>query len=196
MSCERNFCDWIACGQDSIAVNATLQPSTQYTWFITAGNKAKYSGTVETDADGHFIITGLPNGLLNPYAGVFILNVGTGCNAAVFNDSAYCDPFDTISFEVVNGSTDKNTLGCECLGVEPTTDCFPTLVEFTDEATKDITYTSAMRNKYGDIPTVQVWIYVNGVLTNVSVSVSFDANPATLISIDFGGISSGVIVIR
>jgi hypothetical protein len=163
---------------------------------------AKYSGYVTTDTSGFFLIdTSLfPNGLLNPYAGEFTLEV-TGedaylCASSTWNDSAYCTPYKCINFDVKNGNAGKNILGCPCLETVEGS-CYPLIIPFTDLATLDITYTTAMVLKYGAVPTVQVWIYDNSNrLVNMGVSVVLDANPATLISIDFGGIGSGIIVIR
>jgi len=122
MACLPCFKDYISCGNDTIAVVGNLTKSTLYTWVLT--NKGvKYSGEVTTDEiDGTFIIdvSSLPDGLLNPYAGTFELAVfigeGSGaiCEPAKWNDSAYCDPYDCIVFEVVNGTAVKNTIGCPC----------------------------------------------------------------------------------
>lgn len=122
MACLPCFKDYISCGNETIAVVGNLTPATLYTWVLT--NKgAKYSGEVTTDdEDGTFIINTslLPDGLLNPYAGTFELQVFLGegagaiCNPGTWNDSAYCDPYDCIIFEVVNGTEVKNTLGCPC----------------------------------------------------------------------------------
>ena len=71
------------------------------------------------------------------------------------------------------------------------------MVPFTSVATLDIPYTSDMQLKYGDVPTVQTWIYDGlGRLVFMGISASFDANPVTLISLDFGGIASGIVVIK
>ena len=76
--------------------------------------------TGTTDANGNFTITvaDLPNGLLNPYAGEFTLeifdNTAYQCGPASWNDSAYCDAYSCISFDVRNGDHVKNTLGCPC----------------------------------------------------------------------------------
>ena len=74
--------------------------------------------------------------------------------------------------------------------------CEPLVVSFTDVATLDIPYTAQLRLKYGDFPTVQAWIDDgNGNLINAGITISMD-NPVTLISLDFGGPASGIVVIR
>ncbi len=119
MACLPCYKDWISCGNATIDVVGKLAASTAYIWTIT--NKgAKYQGEVTTNSDGGFTIdvADLPDGLLNPYAGVFTLTVTANdayqCAASTWNESAYCDSYDCIEFEVVNGSANKNTLGCPC----------------------------------------------------------------------------------
>lgn len=74
--------------------------------------------------------------------------------------------------------------------------CEPTVISFTAQSVLSVPYTALMVSKYGDVPTVQVWIYVDGVLTNVGITANFDAMPPTMINFDFGGVSDGIIVIR
>lgn len=118
IDCIPCYQDHISCGNETITVLGTLTADTEYKWILT--NKgAKYSGVATTDASGNFTITvaDLPDGLLNPYAGEFTLEVVTAddyCIPATWNDSAYCEPYTCISFEVVNGTDVKNTLGCPC----------------------------------------------------------------------------------
>jgi hypothetical protein len=79
----------------------------------------------------------------------------------------------------------------------PAGECRPTISTFTDAATLTIPYTSSMRDLYGNFPTVQAWIDDGaGNLTNFGITISFDANPPTVINLDFGGVASGVVVIR
>lgn len=76
-------------------------------------------------------------------------------------------------------------------------DCSPTIVTFTSVATLAIPYTSYLLSKYGDFPTVQVWIYDGmGQLINMGITAAFDAYPPTMINLDFGGSASGIVVIR
>ncbi len=118
--CTPCFSDYISCGLDTILVAATLEADAEYVWIITTPMGAKYSGEVTTNENGNFTIpvSALPDGLLNPYAGIFILTVQANdayqCNSATWNDSAYCDSYTCISFEVKNGDHVKNTLGCPC----------------------------------------------------------------------------------
>lgn len=81
--------------------------------------------------------------------------------------------------------------------VDGTTVCEPTIVEFINQETLNIPYTAALQDMYGTVPTVQTWIYdTNGDLVNMGITASFDAMPPTMISFDFGGTASGIIVIR
>lgn len=75
--------------------------------------------------------------------------------------------------------------------------CEPTVVTFASVATLAIPYTAVLSNKYGPFPTVQVWIYDGtGQLLNMGITASFDTYPPTMLNFDFGGVSSGIIVIR
>lgn len=199
MACQTCYKDWISCGNEALVINGTLIPETEYTWILTHANGAKYLGSTTTDGDGYFVIpySEFPAGFFNPYAGPFQLEVQTGhCAPALWNDSAYCDSYTCIEFEVKNGNGDKNTIGCPCLeDIEGC--CSPTIVEFEDVATLDIPYTSQMQLKYGDVPTVQTWIYDGlGRLVFMGIFTSFDGVPPTTISLNFGGVATGVVVIK
>lgn len=74
--------------------------------------------------------------------------------------------------------------------------CEPVVASFTNEATLVIPYTTSLRLKYGEFPTVQAWIDDgNGNLTNMGITITMD-NPVTNINLDFGGPASGIVVIR
>lgn len=119
-TCTPCYKDYISCGLESIDVIGALVADSAYTWILTTPQGAKYSGEVTTNSVGGFTIAvaDLPNGLLNPYAGIFTLTVKNNdaydCNSSTWNDSAYCTAYDCISFEVINGDHIKNTLGCPC----------------------------------------------------------------------------------
>lgn len=77
------------------------------------------------------------------------------------------------------------------------TDCSPTIVTFLNVSTLAIPYTAFYQSKYGVFPTVQVWIYDgSGNLLNMGITAAFDTYPPTMINLDFGGTSSGIVVIR
>jgi hypothetical protein len=76
-------------------------------------------------------------------------------------------------------------------------DCSPTVVTFFNESTLSIPYTVQLQDKYGLVPSIQVWIYDDmGILTNMGITATFDAVPPTTLNFDFGGPASGIIVIR
>ena len=118
--CIPCYKDYISCGLTQLHVIGRLVASSAYTWVLTTPQGAKYSAEITTDTAGAFTIdvAALPEGLLNPYAGIFTLTVKNNdaydCNGSTWNDSAYCEKYDCISFEVVNGDEIKNTLGCPC----------------------------------------------------------------------------------
>lgn len=75
--------------------------------------------------------------------------------------------------------------------------CDPTIVQFLNVPNLVVPYTTGLQAQYGPFPTVQVWIYDGlGQLVNMGITAAFDAYPPTTISFDFGGPSSGIIVIR
>jgi len=121
--CTPCFNDYISCGLTSIRVIGTLVPDAPYVWIIRTAQNAMYSGEVTTNSAGGFTIPviSLPPALLNPYAGIFTLTVRAAdayeCNSSTWNDSAYCDGYDCISFEVRNGDHVKDTLGCPCMEI-------------------------------------------------------------------------------
>lgn len=73
--------------------------------------------------------------------------------------------------------------------------CDPTFISFTNQSTLAIPYTASMLGKYGNVPTLKVWIYEGTELVNMSVRQAFDAYPPTELMFDFGGLASGVIKI-
>lgn len=78
-----------------------------------------------------------------------------------------------------------------------TADCDPTIITFTNQTNLVIPYTASMIDKYGQVPTVQVWIYNDqGELQNMGVTATFDAMPPGFINVDLGGLGSGIVVIR
>jgi hypothetical protein len=120
--CTRCYSDYISCGNETLTVVSALEANAAYIWVITTSQGAKYSGAVTTDANGMFDIdvTTLPEGLLNPYAGNFVLTVVAAdayqCNTEAWNDLEGCDSYTCIEFDVRNGDQIKNTLGCPCGG--------------------------------------------------------------------------------
>ncbi len=106
---------------------------------------------------------------------------------------------------VVEYGNDEDAFGFKyCYGgnlpngeTTPTLDCSPTIVTFVGVATLAIPYTALLQDKYGVFPTVQVWIYDGtGQLLNMGITAAFDTYPPTMINLDFGGVASGIVVIR
>jgi hypothetical protein len=108
---------------------------------------------------------------------------------------------DDCFTSVVEYGNDENFAGfnyCNAGGIDSEdTTCDKTVIEFVNKETMTVPYTAALQSMYGEMPTVQVWIYdPGGALVNMNTSVTFDAMPPTQINFDFGGLASGVIVIR
>lgn len=125
----------------------------------------------------------------------------------VVNEVNYCtncfqripDPCFTSVIEYGN---DENFAGfnyCNAGAIDSGGDtgtCEPEIYSFTNQEQVVIPYTASLVDRFGAVPTVQVWTYVDGVLMNVGVVANFDAMPPTTITINNGGPSSGVIIIR
>jgi hypothetical protein len=44
---------------------------------------------------------------------------------------------------------------------------------------------------------VQAWVYDGmGQLVNMGITIAFDTYPTTVINLDFGGVSTGIVIIR
>lgn len=105
---------------------------------------------------------------------------------------------------VVEYGNDEDAFGFKyCLGGDipgggsSEIDCSPTVVTFVSVPTLTIPYTALLQDKYGPMPTVQVWIYDgSGQLINMGITAGFDTYPPTVINLDFGGNASGIVVIR
>lgn len=124
-----------------------------------------------------------------------IVSFCSNCLERISNDCytsviEYGNDEDGLGFKYCHGgnlpSDDPDTATCE-----------PTIVTFIGVATLAIPYTALLQSKYGNFPTVQTWIYDGtGQLINMGTTISFDTYPPTIINFDFGGISSGIIIIR
>ena len=105
------------------------------------------------------------------------------CHTSVIE---YTNEDNAYGFDYCGGSLiDENVQSCE-----------PLFIQFTNQANISIPYTTILQNKYGAIPSVQTWIYDDdNQLVDMGIRASFDAFPPTIINIDFGGFSSGIIKI-
>jgi hypothetical protein len=95
-----------------------------------------------------------------------VIEYGSAKNAFGF---VYCGYFEDD--EVLNGGDSE---------------CAATVIPFSNVATLSIAYTNAMIANYGDLPTVEVYIYdaSTGTFIKTIVQITFDALPPTTIAID------------
>lgn len=107
---------------------------------------------------------------------------------------------DCFTSVIEYGSDGGNAFGFFACGTDitlpdaPVVDCRPTAVQFSNVATLTIPYTASLQDKYGDVPSVQVWIYdTGGKLVNMGVQASLIGYPTTSIEVDLGGQASGVV---
>jgi hypothetical protein len=114
-----------------------------------------------------------------------VIEYGSDDNGFGFN---YCGSGDAITGP---GSEDPGTVD------PPPGTCEPTRILFTNMATMSIPYTAQLQAMYGATPTVQAWIYdENGDLVNMGIQIKMDGSPPTTISFDFGGVASGVAILK
>lgn len=107
---------------------------------------------------------------------------------------------DNCFTSVIEYSCDENCYGFNYCG-SGTTDggeltCEPTIITFENQSTLSIPYTQMLRDSYGMVPTVQVWISDGTNLVNMGITATFDAYPPTVLGFDFGGPATGIVVIR
>jgi hypothetical protein len=110
---------------------------------------------------------------------------------------------DSCFTSVVEYGSDENAFGfnyCSSGEIETdgdTGDCEKTYITFVNQSTLSVPYTAQMLSDYGNIPTVQAWIYnEDGELVNASFQISLDGYPPNFINVDFGGPASGVLILK
>ena len=107
---------------------------------------------------------------------------------------------DSCFTSVIEYGCDENCYGFNYCGsggaVQGELSCEPTVITFTNQSTLSLPYTQSLRDAYGDVPTVQVWISDGTGLVNMGITATFDTYPPNVLSFDFGGIATGIIVIK
>ena len=107
---------------------------------------------------------------------------------------------DNCFTSVIEYGCDDNCYGFNYCGSGTTGEeelsCEPTIITFLNQSTLSIPYTASLIASYGLAPTVQVWISDGTNLVNMGITATFDAYPPTVLSFDFGGPASGIIVIK
>lgn len=102
---------------------------------------------------------------------------------------------------VIEYGNDENFAGfnyCNSAAVasaDPSASCQPEVISFTDKLTLDIPYTAGRAALYGEVPTVQAWIYDGADLVNAGIEITLIGTPVNMIHFDFGGMASGEITI-
>lgn len=128
----------------------------------------------------------------------FYVKIVVGENT--FCSNCFRRVYDDCYTSVIQYGAATNQFGFSyCAGEAVDSDdqtCEPTFVQFTNQSSLSIPYTAAMLAKYGNMPTVKVWIYNEAnELQDMSVAVTFDSYPVSVISVDLGGPASGVLKI-
>lgn len=101
---------------------------------------------------------------------------------------------------VVEYGSDQNIFGfnyCDSGEMfEETETCEePYILQFTNTLNIDIPYTEELRTKFGDVPTVEIWIFDGTQYSKAFIQDGFDAYPPTRIIADLGGLATGFIKI-
>jgi hypothetical protein len=196
-NCNCCFTDFIAKCNTSLQVYAQLSPLTDYTWVISDKFGNKYQGEFTTDANGFWEIPvdELPSGLLTQYSGEFTLQVqDTGCKPVKFK---IAQEHDCINFTVKGGTYEKDTLGCN-FSCTPASGSQTSMVQFEDDATVTITWTSGLLAAFGNSPSIQVYhetapdIFQ---LVDVEVNHVFSSGVLQSVEIDNAGPATGYILI-
>lgn len=186
MSC-RNYVTYLNCGINEIILS-DLTPNEVRQVNIEHPNGAIYTNEYEVDAFGDLTIpvSNYPPSFFNPYAGAFILTLnGEGCMPYMF-----CEEYLGIQFEMRNGNGFKNTLKCCESGANSGTMscCEIQRIPFTEEAVTVIQYT-------GVRPSIEVaYLNPDGTFTLGSMGINTHVTFSnTEITIDHGGVSSGIV---
>lgn len=115
--------------------------------------------------------------------------IGDDCYTSVID---YTNDEDAFGFKYCNSGNMEGAYSSSL-----SDECEPLITQFINQSTLQIPYTAQLKALYGDFPTVQVWIFDGtGQLVNMGISASFDTYPPTMISFDFGGPASGLVVLR
>lgn len=197
ITCDCCFTDYIAKCNTELTVYGQLAPLTDYTWVIIDKFSKEYSGEFTTDADGFWSIPvdELPAGLLTEYSGLFTLKVmDSGCKPVRMK---IAQQYDCIDFVVKGGTYEKDTLGCD-FSCSPATGSQTGIFPFTSASTFDIEWTTALRNAFGNNPSVQIYHEIapdTYQLVDVSVQQLFDSGLLQEIQISNGGVASGYALI-
>lgn len=101
MACANCYTDYISCGVESIVFNSGIEAVATYNVITATPAGATYAKEYTSDIFGDITmpITDFPDGIFNPYAGLFSLHIDTGCD-----DHLFCDYYKYLQFDVKNGN--------------------------------------------------------------------------------------------
>lgn len=108
---------------------------------------------------------------------------------------------DDCHTSVLQYSNEDNAFGFNyCAGAnvdqQEDIDCEPLEIPFTNASDMLIPWTTYLNDKFGPLPSVEVWVYdENGDLIKPGIVAKLDGYPPTEIRLDFGGNSSGIVKI-
>lgn len=120
--------------------------------------------------------------------------------ATIFCSNCLERTADNCFTSVIEYGCDENCFDFNYCGSGGATEgelsCEPTIITFTNQLTLSLPYTQSLRDAYGDVPTIQVWISDGTNLVNMGITATFDTYPPNVLGFDFGGLATGIIVIK
>lgn len=121
---------------------------------------------------------------------------------SVFCSNVHKRTADSCFTSVIDYTNDENFAGFNYCssgaisGSDSGDGCEPTIIQFTNVSTLTVPYTQSLKDLYGDAPSAQVYISDGTNLVNMGITVTFDDYPVNVISADFGGPASGILILR
>lgn len=114
--------------------------------------------------------------------------IAEDCYTSILEYGSDKNAFDFIYCGTFEDETDSGSGSNECAA---------TIVPFSNQSILNIPYTPTMFDQYGELPTVEVYIYNvgTGKFDYTIVSKTLDAVPPTMITVDMGGPGSGYVKI-
>lgn len=176
---------------DNLVIQSDL-PAGEYTLLIDR-QLSRFSVPVTTGAYGEIIVDlkQLPKGLFNPYGGHYFIQI-EGHNIFAYPE------IGCVCIEIIPGNWVKNVISLETIllqNIQNEVSHPSETISFTAKESLSIPY-FGLRSRFGPVPTIQVWVYdEEGRLVNMNNSISFDKNPPDYLNFDFGGMSTGIIII-
>lgn len=201
MGCGLTFFDHLSNCNNSIRVNALLEPATPYVWCIKDKFNKEYTGNSISNADGFIdiLLSDLPDGFFTPFSGSFSLSILDGdCRKKDFKMASF---YDEIHFNITGGTRVKDALGCDFdCNVSGNDGGASAIFTFEDISEVNIPWTSLLRGIYGNTPAIDVYFLVSADVyqkqEGLAIQLVGGIYNLTEINIDNGGPATGYVLIH